>query len=112
MKLTKQKIVTLIKEALDEMEIPFPGKRGVDLYSLDKRYPGSYIGDPEDLIKMAFMTGARNKPLPKEWNDGTGPIYAAWVEGKVKYDTWLQTTGEHRGDFAGELEGHPTGDEE
>ena len=33
--------------------------------------------------------GQKGKELPKKYNDGTGAVYAAWVEGYVEHILWM-----------------------
>ena len=101
MKLTKQKLHEMIEEAITEgwNEDDFPGRTGYDLDFLKSDdFQRSLLHNPgqtdfqKDLEKMAFMHGARNKPLPKEYYKNKD-VHAKWVEGKIEYDTWARSQG-------------------
>ena len=103
MKLTKQKLHEMIEESIVEAfnDDSYPGRSfEYDFEFVSKRtsrwdgqvnLPDGWDSQ-ENLIKTAFTTGARNKPLPEEYYKNKD-VHAAWVEGQLKYDRWATSQG-------------------
>ena len=113
MKLTKQILLDLIKESMggsygSEERDCDSAIRCVDIDSLQKN-PRSLSNDPDgtpsELIEMARCQGQKGKELPEEYNDGTGPIYAAWVEGYVEHTLWMDKCFPNSGENPYDTEG-------
>ena len=88
MKLTKQMLHEMIEETMRDCD---SAQRCMDLRSLKHRPmpPRAPDGSQPELIELARCHGKKGRELPSEFNDGNGPIYAAWVEGYIEHIRWM-----------------------